>query len=247
MAEQNPLIQLLGLEQQSVPSRRQLGPPPPPPPPPAAKQQSSDTAFPLTPAPATANQLAADFLGSQPMGAAPVRYQAAHSQPLASESLAAQPLAAQPLVAKSLSTQPFASQSPTSPHAVAPEASGPEPQADGSRRRQFDRKPMPFGGVAPVGELTNSTGQKWHISLWDVSMGGLCVMVDSPIDDALGSLLSMSIYESFGLGSAFFNAYLRWRTTEADNTYLGLEFEDQDLLKNGCFLIDYVNTDLAAS
>ena len=105
---------------------------------------------------------------------------------------------------------------------------------------------MPFGGVAPVGELTNSTGQKWHISLWDVSMGGLCVMVDSPVNDALGSLLSISVYESFGLGSAFFNAYLRWRTTEADNTYLGLEFEDQDLLKNGCFLIDYVNTDLAA-
>jgi hypothetical protein len=181
-------------------------------------------------------------MGSQPMGAAPVRPQAAYSQPLASESLATKSLPA-----KTLSTQLFTSQSSTSSHAVTPEASGPKPQEDGSRRRQFDRKPMPFGGVAPVGELSNPTGQKWHISLWDVSMGGLCVMVDSPVNDALGSLLSISVYESFGLGSAFFNAYLRWCTTEADNTYLGLEFEDQDLLKNGCCLIDYVNTDLAAS
>jgi hypothetical protein len=106
---------------------------------------------------------------------------------------------------------------------------------------------MPFGGVAPVGELANATGQKWHISLWDVSMGGLCVVVDTPVEEALGSLLSISVYESFGLGSAFFKAHLRWRTIEADNTYLGLEFEDQDLLKKGCFLIDYVNTDLATS
>ena len=103
---------------------------------------------------------------------------------------------------------------------------------------------MPFGGVAPVGEMAGPTGHKWHISLWDVSMGGLCVVADSAVIEALGSLFSISMYESFGLGSAFFNANLRWRTTEADNTYLGLEFEDQDLLKNGCFLIDYVNTDL---
>ena len=103
---------------------------------------------------------------------------------------------------------------------------------------------MPFGGVAPVGEMAGPTGHKWHISLWDVSMGGLCVVADSAVSESLGSLFSISMYESFGLGSAFFNAHLRWHTTEADNTYLGLEFEDQDLLKNGCFLIDYVNTDL---
>ena len=104
---------------------------------------------------------------------------------------------------------------------------------------------MPFGGVAPVGEMTCPKGHKWHISLWDVSIGGLCVVVDSPVDNPMGSLFAISVYESFGLGSAFFNAHLRWRTIEADNTYLGLEFEDQDLLKKGCFLIDYVNTDLS--
>ena len=103
---------------------------------------------------------------------------------------------------------------------------------------------MPFGGVAPVGEMACPMGHKWHISLWDVSMGGICVVVDSPVDTPMGSLFAISVYESFGVGSAFFNAHLRWRTTEADNTYLGLEFEDQDLLKKGCFLIDYVNTDL---
>ncbi len=106
---------------------------------------------------------------------------------------------------------------------------------------------MPFGGVAPVGEMACLKGKKWHISLWDVSMGGICVVVDSPMDETLGSLFAISVYESFGLGCAFFNAHLRWRKVETDSTYLGLEFEDQDLLKNGCFLIDYVNTDLSFS
>jgi len=104
---------------------------------------------------------------------------------------------------------------------------------------------MPFGGVAPVGEMACPGGQKWHISLWDVSMGGICVVVDSPMDEPFGTSFAISVYESFGLGSAFFNAHLRWRTMEANSTYLGLEFEDQALLQNGCFLIDYVNTDLS--
>ena len=104
---------------------------------------------------------------------------------------------------------------------------------------------MPFGGVAPVGEMAGPEGQKWHISVWDGSMGGLCVVVDSPMDEPFGTSFAISVYESFGLGSAFFNAHLRWRTMEANRTYLGLEFEDQDLLQNGCFLIDYVNTDLS--
>ena len=95
--------------------------------------------------------------------------------------------------------------------------------------------------------MASPEGQKWHITLWDVSMGGICVVVDSAMEAPKGTLLAISIYENFGFGSAFFNAHLRWRTTEADNTYLGLQFEDQELLEQGCFLIDYVNTDLAAS
>jgi len=65
------------------------------------------------------------------------------------------------------------------------------------------------------------------------------------MDEPFGTSFAISVYESFGLGSAFFNAHLRWRTMEANSTYLGLEFEDQNLLQNGCFLIDYVNTDLS--
>ena len=106
---------------------------------------------------------------------------------------------------------------------------------------------MPFGGVAPVGEMACPEGQKWHISVWDVSMGGICVVVDGPMDEPLGTLFAISVYESFGLGGAFFNTHLRWRTMEASSTYLGLMFEDPDLLKNGCFLIDYVHTDLSVS
>jgi len=134
---------------------------------------------------------------------------------------------------------------PSYPPLLLVENAPPPPANDGSQRRQFARKPMPFGGVAPVGEMACPGGQKWHISLWDVSMGGICVVVDSPMDEPFGTSFAISVYESFGLGSAFFNAHLRWRTTEANSTYLGLEFEDQDLLQNGCFLIDYVNTDLS--
>jgi len=156
----------------------------------------------------------------------------------------AESLLAGPLQTQSLITQSLASSSLLKDALILPENSIPQPQDDGSQRRQFARKPMPFGGVAPVGEMACPMGHKWHISLWDVSMGGICVVVDSPVDTPMGSLFAISVYESFGVGSAFFNAHLRWRTTEADNTYLGLEFEDQDLLKKGCFLIDYVNTDL---
>jgi len=99
------------------------------------------------------------------------------------------------------------------------------------------------GGAAPEGEMASLKGQKWHISIWDVSMGGLCVVVDSPLDEPLGSLMAISVYESFGLGSAFFNAYLRWNTFEANTTYLGLQFEDKELLNKGCFLMDYVDLD----
>ena len=82
----------------------------------------------------------------------------------------------------------------------------PPPANDGSQRREFARKPMPFGGVAPVGEMAGPEGQKWHISLWDVSMGGLCVVVDSPMDEPFGTSFAISVYEIFGLGSAFFNS-----------------------------------------
>lgn len=152
-----------------------------------------------------------------------------------------------PLLTQSFPTQMLASYSQGKDTLLLPDDAIPQPPNDGSQRRQFSRKPMPFGGVAPGGEIASPEGQKWHISLWDVSMGGLCVVVDSPMEAPLGTLLAISIYENFGFGSAFFNAHLRWRTTEADNTYLGLQFEDQDLLDQGCFLIDYVNTDLAAS
>ena len=153
----------------------------------------------------------------------------------------------EPLPTQSFLTQTLASYSQSKDALLLPENTIPQPPNDGSQRRQFSRKPMPFGGVAPGGEMASPEGQKWHITLWDVSMGGICVVVDSAMEAPLGTLLAISIYENFGFGSAFFNAQLRWRTTEADNTYLGLQFEDQDLLKQGCFLIDYVNTDLAAS
>ena len=152
-----------------------------------------------------------------------------------------------PLLTQSFLTQSLASYYQGKDALLLPEDAIPQPPNDGSQRRQFSRKPMPFGGVAPGGEMASPEGQKWHITLWDVSMGGICVVVDSAMEAPLGPLLAISIYENFGFGSAFFNAQLRWRTTEADNTYLGLQFEDQDLLEHGCFLIDYVNTDLAAS
>ena len=234
MTQQNPLLRLLGLEQRSGKDRRQqrpaaAAPPPPPPPlpppPPASKKQSSDTAT-LIPSSSPANYLAGESLNSLVNAASP-RPQTGITQPVPTKSPASEALAT------------------NSP--LKPESAGPKRQEDFSHRRQFDRKPMPFGGVAPVGEMAAPSGQKWHISLWDVSMGGLCVVVDTPVTEPLGSLFSISVYESFGLGSAFFNAHLRWRTTEADNTYLGMQFEDPNLLKNGCFLIDYVTTDLAAS
>ena len=153
----------------------------------------------------------------------------------------------EPLPTQSFLTQTLASYSQSKDALLLPENTIPQPPNDGSQRRQFSRKPMPFGGVAPGGEMASPEGQKWHITLWDVSMGGICVVVDSAMEAPLGTLLAISIYENFGFGSAFFNAQLRWRTTEADNTYLGLQFEDQELLEQGCFLIDYVNTDLAAS
>jgi hypothetical protein len=164
------------------------------------------------------------------------------SLPTSPESLLEEPLPTQ-----SFLTQTLASYSQSKDALLLPENTIPQPPNDGSQRRQFSRKPMPFGGVAPGGEMASPEGQKWHITLWDVSMGGICVVVDSAMEAPKGTLLAISIYENFGFGSAFFNAHLRWRTTEADNTYLGLQFEDQDLLEHGCFLIDYVNTDLAAS
>jgi hypothetical protein len=223
MTEQNPLLRLLGLEQRSGNDRRQQRPPAAaPPPPPASKKQSSEFAT-IIPSPSSADYLAGEGLNSVLKATSPLP-QTDNAQSEATKNPPSQVLATSSLLKL--------------------ESAGPKPQDDFLHRRQFDRKPMPFGGVAPVGEMTAPTGQKWHISLWDVSMGGLCVVADSAVSEALGSLFSISMYESFGLGSAFFNANLRWRTTEADNTYLGLEFENQDLLKNGCFLIDYVNTDL---
>ncbi len=229
MTEQNPLVQLLGLEPRSRFDRSKLGAPPPPPPPPAPPSAA-----------ATSKQFSDTSLFSQsPTGVDPLDRQV-------SVGIAAAPFLAQPGPAQRV--EPLRSGALSSVASATPTAASPaKGKEDGSYRRQFDRKPMPFGGVAPVGEMTGPSGQKWHISLWDVSMGGLCVVVDAPVPEPLGSLLSISVYESFGLGSAFFKAHLRWRTTEADNTYLGLQFEDQDLLKNGCFLIDYVTTDLAAS
>ena len=221
MDDQHKLLRFLGLERREGADRRQTGPPSalPPPPPPAATQQFSDINS-LT----STNSLTIRSLPAQPLT----------RESLISKLLANESFPAESLLANSLPADPL----------LLPANAIPEPRLEGSQRRQFSRKPMPFGGVAPVGEMASPSGEKWHVGLWDVSLGGICIVVDSPVNEALGTLFSLSIYENFGFGSAFFNANLRWRTTEADNTYLGLEFEDQELLSNNCFLMHYVNTDL---
>ncbi len=220
MGEQNPLSPIVGPQPRRGEDREQQDFPraellgnPLPPPPPLPQPLPE-------PAPATPNQ----SVGIT----APAPAASLLKEPIASQSLLS-PL----LTSSSLLIDPL----------LLAENAIPQSQDGGSQRREFDRKPLPFGGVAPEGEMAGPTGQKWHIRLWDVSMGGLCVVVEGAVDQPLGSLFAFSVYESFGLGSAFFNAQLRWRSLEADNTYLGLEFEDQDLLKKGCFLMDFVHQD----
>lgn len=105
--------------------------------------------------------------------------------------------------------------------------------------RRDERRLIPFS-VAPRGEVRTSDNRHWHITLWDVSLSGLCVVVSGTFDEPLGSELQLALYEVVGLGSMFFKAKLRWFANDEFQTYLGLQFSDPDQLPPGTFLERYL-------
>jgi hypothetical protein len=119
-------------------------------------------------------------------------------------------------------------------------------RSDGTGRRLSERRPVPFGTGSPSGALINPTGQSLHVSLWDVSEGGLCVVTRGTIEDPPGTLMVLELGSGVGVHNVRIEMQLVWSAAEEGGfgTFVGLQFPEGQTLPNGTFLDRYLTMEL---
>ncbi len=121
--------------------------------------------------------------------------------------------------------------------AQAGQAGGDDPAGKGRkrshRRRTVLRNP-------PSGEL-QTQGGCWTVTLWDISRGGLCLVVRAQeVAIPAGEGLSVRLYDPAGHDSLRLRASLAWVKQESGDTYIGLQLRPGTSLPKGCFLERYL-------
>lgn len=113
------------------------------------------------------------------------------------------------------------------------------------QRRQYPRRLMPFGGVAPSGRLNFGDQGSVHADLVDISDGGVCVMLSTPIALACGDALELTLHENFGSGSIQLDLELCWLIETPVGLKLGCRFRDPQFAPSATFLKRYLDTDFS--
>jgi len=105
---------------------------------------------------------------------------------------------------------------------------------------------MPFGGVAPSGRLCCADQGCAHADLIDISEGGICVMLSSPLQLRSGDILDLTLHENFGTGSIAMQLELRWFFDTPMGLKLGGRFIDPQFSPSSTFLKRYLETDFSS-
>lgn len=113
------------------------------------------------------------------------------------------------------------------------------------QRRQYPRRLMPFGGVAPSGRLRFGDQGCVHADLVDISDGGVCVMLATPLALTRGAALELTLHENFGSGSIQLELELCWLIETPVGLKLGCRFRDPQFAPAATFLKRYLDTDFS--
>lgn len=99
-------------------------------------------------------------------------------------------------------------------------------------RRRFKRKIIHSN--PPKGELLSSKGRLSHVTLWDVSQGGVCVVLGAKLinHEADDELLTLVLKESHGVERIQVTVIKMWEKQESGSTYFGLQYSGPGLPGN---------------
>lgn len=131
------------------------------------------------------------------------------------------------------------------PAGLQPENQPPRPAAAQPRAR---RHPVSLGPGSPSGALINPAGASVHVKLWDVSVGGLCVVARGAIADQPGTLMTVELHAGMGVEMVRLQMKLVWAAPDEGNlgTFVGLQFPDGEGLPRGTFLDRLLNSALSS-
>ena len=113
-------------------------------------------------------------------------------------------------------------------------------------RRAHVRQPMPFGGVAPSGRICCEPHGCVHADLIDVSEGGSCVLLSSPMPLQLGDRLALTLHENFGTGTLQVELEVRWLVETPMGLRVGGRFLDPEFRPSTTFLKTYLEADFGS-
>lgn len=112
-----------------------------------------------------------------------------------------------------------------------------------ARRRAHVRQPLPFGGVAPSGRICRDGLGCVHASLVDLSEGGTCVLLSTPLPLNLGDKLELTLHENFGFGTLQVELEVRWLVETPMGLRVGGRFLDPAFRPSATFLKTYLEAD----
>jgi len=110
-------------------------------------------------------------------------------------------------------------------------------------RRAHVRQPLPFGGVAPSGRIRCEPHGTVHADLVDLSEGGICVLLPSPIPLKHGDRLALTLHENFGFGKLEVELEARWLVQTTLGLRVGARFVDPEFRPANTFLKTYLEAD----
>ncbi|MCP9916263.1 PilZ domain-containing protein [Cyanobium sp. ATX 6F1] len=96
----------------------------------------------------------------------------------------------------------------------------------------------------PKGELRSGEEGRCHVTLWDVSRGGLCVVVGVKNTSHLNESdqFTLVLKESHGREEVLFEVTKMWEKEEYGNTYYGLTYSNMGLSEKArTFLEKYLS------
>lgn len=106
---------------------------------------------------------------------------------------------------------------------------------EGSLRRNHNRRVLYTN--APSGELILLDGTRLLATLWDISQGGACVLVQGQLP-TLGAndLCSLTLREKGGREELTLKLKVAWSSVEDAGTYVGLKLRTGERIPPGSFL-----------
>jgi len=102
-------------------------------------------------------------------------------------------------------------------------------------RRNHDRRVIYTN--APSGDLTLLDGTRLLATLWDISQGGACVLVQGNVTSLnINDLCTLTLKEKGGRDELALKTKVAWSSVEDAGTYVGLKLRTGGKIPPGTFL-----------